>query len=218
MDRFIDRTSAGEILAEKLLSGQLRENTLIAGLVRGGVPVASAVANKLSLPLDIILVRKLGFPQHQELAMGAITADGNYVLNDFVTNSMEVAPETINNVIKEEMLEMKRRFKRYHCEAWQTDVHARPVILVDDGIATGATIQAAVQSMKRQGANPISIAVPVIAESAITSLQPLVKSIYYLHTLEPHSAVSAWYENFSQVTDEQVCALLQQHGLIKDVP
>ncbi|MCP3679820.1 MAG: hypothetical protein GY782_05935 [Gammaproteobacteria bacterium] len=100
MDRFIDRTSAGEALAKQLLLDQPAKNSLIAGLVRGGIPVASAVANELSLPLDIILVRKLGFPQHQELAMGAITADGNYVLNDFVTNSMQVAPEIINNVIK----------------------------------------------------------------------------------------------------------------------
>ncbi len=112
---------------------------------------------------------------------------------------------------------MKRRAKRYHCEAWQTDVHARPVILVDDGIATGATMQAAVQSMKRQGADPISIAVPVIAESAITLLKPLVANIYYLHTLEPYNSVGAWYENFAQVNDEQVCELLQQHGLIKNV-
>ncbi|MCP4475252.1 MAG: phosphoribosyltransferase [Gammaproteobacteria bacterium] len=217
MDRFIDRTSAGEALAKQLLLDQPAKNSLIAGLVRGGIPVASAVANELSLPLDIILVRKLGFPQHQELAMGAITADGNYVLNDFVTNSMQVAPEIINNVIKQEMVEMKRRAKRYHCEAWQTDVHARPVILVDDGIATGATMQAAVQSMKRQGADPISIAVPVIAESAITLLKPLVANIYYLHTLEPYNSVGAWYENFAQVNDEQVCELLQQHGLIKNV-
>jgi len=208
--RFLDRTEAGQLLATKLTAYANRPDVLILALPRGGVPVAFEVARALHAPLDVIIVRKLGVPGEEELAMGAIASGGVRVLNDDVVQMLAIPEEVINKVSTQEQHEVERRERLYRGDRPVYDVHGRTVILVDDGIATGATMRAAVAAVRHQHPARIIIAVPVAASVTCEEFEAEVDELVCVSRPEVFFAVSYWYEHFSQTTDEEVHDLLQQ--------
>lgn len=202
-----DRQEAGQLLANKLIEYTNASNSLILALPRGGVPVAYEIAFKLHLPLDVCLVRKLGVPQRPELAMGAIAADQIIVINESVVESLEIPEETIFQVIQKEQQELKRREQLYRNNRPYPKIKDQIIILVDDGVATGATLQAAITTLKQHKPKAIIVAVPITSEEAILTLQSEVDFIY-LYSPQPLQSISIWYENFEQTTDQEVCNLL----------
>ncbi|MGK7887269.1 MAG: phosphoribosyltransferase [Crocosphaera sp.] len=206
--RFHNRTQAGQQLAEKLQPYQNQDNTVVLALPRGGVPVAYGIAKKLHLPLDICLVRKLGIPEHPELAMGAISLGGVKILNIDVIEWRKISPQIIEEVTQKEQLELQRREKVYRGEQPFPKIYNQTVILVDDGIATGATIKAAIAIIKKQQAKNIIVAVPVAPPSICQELSHEVDQLICLKTPENLHSISLWYDDFSQTTDEEVCSLL----------
>lgn len=212
-NKFRDRTQAGQILAQKVQ--QYIENShinhqdiLVLALPRGGVPVAFPVAKTLNVPLDICIVRKLGVPGHEELAMGAIAAHGVIILNHDVIQSLAISQETINLVATQELQELSRRNHAYRGEKLPINVHQKTVILIDDGIATGSTIRAAITILKQQKPDQIIIATPVAPPDVCQQLQLEVDDVICLQTPEPMSAIGLWYDDFTQTTDDQVRELL----------
>lgn len=208
--RFLDRTEAGQLLATKLTAYANRPDVLILALPRGGVPVAFEVARALHAPLDVIIVRKLGVPGEEELAMGAIASGGVRVLNDDVVQMLAIPEEVINKVSIHEQHEVERRERLYRGDRPAYDVHGRTVILVDDGIATGATMRAAVAAVRHQHPARIIIAVPVAASVTCEEFVAEVDELVCVSRPEVFFAVSYWYEHFSQTTDEEVHDLLLQ--------
>src|SRR5579875_2593723 len=205
---FRDRTEAGQILADKLASYAHRPDVLVLALPRGGVPVGYEVAQALHVPLDVFLVRKLGLPGQEELAMGAIASGGIRVLNEEVIDKLNVPEEIIDAVAAEEQQELSRREHDYRAGRPPPDVRGRTVILVDDGLATGSTMRAAVAALRQQGPARIVVAVPVGAPETCTQLRREADEVVCAETPEPFYAVGAWYEDFSQTTDEEVRDLL----------
>jgi putative phosphoribosyl transferase len=212
MFRFKDRVQAGRYLADKLLTYANAPDALVLGLPRGGVVVAYEVANKLRIPLDVFLVRKLGVPGYEELAMGAIASGGTRVMNEDVLQQIRITDSTIEAVARREELELKRREVAYRGDRPPLDVHGLTVILVDDGLATGATMRAAVAALRKQKPNQIIIAVPTASPDVCDEFRTQVDSIVCGMTPTPFYAVGAWYENFSQTTDEEVRELLRTTG------
>jgi putative phosphoribosyl transferase len=212
--RFRDRMEAGQLLATKLTAYAHRPDVLVLALLRGGVPVAFEVARALHAPLDVIIVRKLGVPGEEELAMGAIASGGVRVLNDDIVQRLAIPQEVINKVAAHEQRELERRERLYRGYRPAYDVHGRTVILVDDGIATGATMRAAVAAVRQLHAARIIIAVPVAASATCEEFAAEVDELVCVIRPEVFFAVGFWYENFSQTTDEEVCDLLEQavHG------
>jgi putative phosphoribosyl transferase len=214
---FRDRTEAGRILADKLAAYADRADVLVLALPRGGVPVAWEVAQALHAPLDVFLVRKLGLPGQEELAMGAIASGGTRVLNEDVVSKLNVPEEVIDAVAAEEQQELNRREHDYRDGRPPPDVRGRIVILVDDGLATGSTMRAAVAALRRQGPARIVVAVPVGAAETCAELQHEADEAICVQTPQPFYAVGAWYDNFSQTTDEEVRDLLarvaEEHGM-----
>lgn len=215
--KFTDRNQAGQILAQELQryiqqANIKHQDLLILALPRGGVPVAFPVAKTLNVPLDICIVRKLGVPSHKELAMGAIAAHGVIILNYDVIESLGINQETINLVAKKELQELARRDHAYRGERPPINVHHKTVILVDDGIATGSTIRAAIAILKQQQPDKIIIAIPVAPADVCDQLRLEVDEVICLQTPEPMSAIGLWYDNFSQTTDEEVRELLIGDG------
>ncbi len=209
-DLFRDRTEAGQLLARKLTRYANRKDVLVLGLPRGGVPVAFEVAGALDVPLDVFVVRKLGVPGRRELAMGAIATGGVRVLNEEVVESLGISQLTIDAVAAEEQKELARRELAYRGhEAWPK-VQARIIILVDDGIATGSTMAAAIQALKKQHPARLVMAVPTAARDSFEKLKGQVDEAIALMAPEDFYAVGQWYENFSQTTDEQVTDLLEE--------
>ncbi|ACB50204.1 unknown [Crocosphaera subtropica ATCC 51142] len=206
--RFHNRTEAGQQLAEKLKSYKNQENGVVLALPRGGVPVAYEVAKKLNLPLDICLVRKLGVPNHRELAMGAIALGGVRILNTDVINWSNISPQMIEEVTRTEQQELHRREQVYRGDQPFPKIYNQTVILVDDGIATGSTIKAAIAIMKKQQAKKIIIAVPVAPPSVCQELRQEVDELVCLTMPEHMNSISLWYDDFSQTTDQEVCSLL----------
>ena len=208
---FQDRTEAGRLLGESLRQryGQ-REDALVLGLPRGGVPVAYQVASAIGAPLDVFIVRKLGVPGHEELAMGAIASGGVHVLNDDVLHYMPMSSKTIDSVAAREQRELERRETSYRGSKPPHDVAGRTVFVVDDGLATGSTMRAAVRALRQMNAHEVIVAVPVAAEETCDSLQREADDIICLRTPSPFQAVGLWYEDFSQTTDEEVHALLER--------
>jgi predicted phosphoribosyltransferase len=206
---FRDRSDAGKQLAKKVMAYADRRDVIVLALPRGGVPVGYEVARALHAPLDVFLVRKLGVPGHEELAMGAIASGGVRVLNHEVLRQLEISPEAIESVSAEQMEELERRARAYRDDRPRPDVHGRTVILVDDGLATGSTMRAAVAALRQQGPVRIVVAVPVGAMETCADLADEADEVISGHTPEPFYAVGLWYENFSQTTDEEVHALLQ---------
>lgn len=203
-----NRAEAGQLLAAKLVSCANRSDVLVLALPRGGVPVAFEIAQKLNLPLDVCLVRKLGVPGQEELAMGAIATGGVRAINEDIVKSLHLSPEAIARVAEREKRELARRERAYRGERPPPTIHDRTIILVDDGIATGATIKAAIATLRQQHPKGIIVAVPVAPPAACQELPVEADRVVCL--LEPESlhSISLWYENFSQTTDEEVCTLL----------
>ncbi|MBE9067231.1 phosphoribosyltransferase [Leptolyngbya cf. ectocarpi LEGE 11479] len=206
--RFRDRTHAGRELATQLTAYANRSDVLVLGLPRGGVPVAYEVAKALNLTLDICLVRKLGVPGHKELAMGAIASGGVRVLNYDIISWLAISDKTLEHVAARELRELQRRDRSYRGDRPQPEICDRTILLIDDGLATGATMQAAVAVLQQQRPKEIVAAVPVGPRSRCLALEADVDRIVCLTTPEPFYAIGLWYENFAQTTDEQVRNLL----------
>jgi len=203
-----DRTEAGKRLAERLTDYADRPDVLVLALPRGGVPVAYEVARALQAPLDVFLVRKLGVPGHEELAMGAIATGGVRVLNDDVVDYLSIRGEVIDAVAADELRELERRERAYRGDRPAPDVKGKTVILVDDGLATGSTMRAAAAALRRQRPARIVVAVPVSAPQTCDEYRMGVDEIVCAVTPEPFHAVGQWYADFSQTTDEEVRELL----------
>jgi len=209
--RFTNRVEAGHALgAEVARSLGKRDDAIVLGLPRGGVPVAHAVAEAIHAPLDVFIVRKLGFPGHEELAMGAIASGGVRVLNDDVLDMMPVPQQRIDAVAAREQREVERRKRAYRGNRPPLDVRGKTVIVVDDGLATGSTMRAAVRALKAMEPRAVIVAVPVGAPQTCNGLRGEADDVICLHTPEPFEAVGLWYDDFTQTTDEEVHALLRQ--------
>jgi putative phosphoribosyl transferase len=209
MDRpFRDRREAGRRLAAELADYAGRPDVLVLALPRGGVPVAFEVARALAAPLDVFLVRKLGVPGHEELAMGAIATGGVRLLNEEVVRSLRIPPGVIERVAAIEGEELERRERAYRGNRPAPEVRGRTVILIDDGLATGASMRAAVAALRQQQPAKIVVAVPIAAPSTCEEFRDEVDETVCAVTPEPFYAVGLWYEDFSQTTDEEVHDLL----------
>ena len=207
---FRDRIEAGQRLAQKLHSYANRQDLLILGLPRGGIPVAFEVAMSLNAPLDVLLVRKLGVPGQEECAMGAIASRGIQILNREIIARRQISPAAIASVASREQQELERRESAYRSDCNFIDICDRIVILVDDGMATGATMQAAILAVRQQHPKQIIIAVPVAVPEVCNRLQTKVDKIICLKVPEQFNSVSFWYQNFSQTTDAEVRDLLRR--------
>ena len=208
--QFFNRTEAGQFLAENLNTYTNREDVLVLALPRGGVPVAAEVAKRLNAPLDVFVVRKLGLPGHPELAMGAIASGGVRVFNGEVVNALRIPDEVIDAVSAEELAELQRREKVYRAGLSPLDVEGKTIIVVDDGIATGSTMLAAVSALRQLNAARIIIAAPVVAASTYREMQRQADEVVAVILPERFYAVGQWYEDFSQTSDEEVRELLAQ--------
>jgi len=207
---FRDRIEAGQVLAKSLNQYAGRSDVLVLALPRGGVPIAFEVAQALHVPLDLFLVRKLGVPGHEELAMGAIASGGVRVLNEQVVRSLRATQETIDAVARQEQRELERRERLYRGDRPPPDVRRKTVILIDDGLATGATMRAAVRALRQQDPARIVVAVPVGAAETCSEFADEADETICAKTPEPFYAVGAWYDDFSPTTDEEVRELLQR--------
>jgi putative phosphoribosyl transferase len=207
---FKDRREAGRKLAQKLTVYAGQPDLLTLALPRGGVPVAYEVARALNAPLDIFLVRKLGLPGQEELAIGAIATGGVRVLNRDIIRMLSIPDELINFVARRELQELQRRERLYRGDRPPPDVRDRKIILIDDGLATGASMRAAVVSLRAQHPARILVAVPIAAESVCEAFRTEVDEIICAVTPEPFYGVGRWYEDFSQITDREVRILLEE--------
>jgi putative phosphoribosyl transferase len=208
--RFRDRTDAGRQLAAQLGAYTDRPDVLVLALPRGGIPVGFEVARRLHVPLDAFLVRKLGVPGYEELAMGAIASGGVRVVNEEVVSQLRIPDEVLDQVAVEEERELERRESAYRGDRPAPDVQGRIVILVDDGLATGTTMRAALVALRKQRPARIVIAVPVGAADTCADLRTLADELVCLEEPEPFHAVGIWYGDFAQTTDEEVHDLLQR--------
>jgi len=206
---FQDRADAGRQLAARLPVYANRPDVLVLALPRGGVPVAYEVARTLHAPLDVFLVRKLGVPGQEELAMGAIASGGVLVLNDEVVDALNMPPEIIDIIARTEKQELARRERAYRDDRPPPDVRGKTVILIDDGLATGTTMRAAVAALRKFGPARIVVAVPVGSADTCAELQNAADEVICLATPEPFYAVGLWYGNFTQTTDGEVRELLR---------
>jgi putative phosphoribosyl transferase len=207
---FQDRTEAGQLLARELMAYADQPNVIVLGLPRGGIPVAFEVAQALRAPLDVFVVRKLGTPGQRELAMGAIATGGVRVMNESLVQMLGIPADVIDEISREEEVELKRRELAYRGSLSEPEVHGRTVILIDDGVATGSTMRAAVRALRKQHPARLIIGVPTAARSACRALQPQVDEFVALTMPEPFYAVGAWYRRFDQTSDEQVTDLLKR--------
>jgi len=207
---FNDRAHAGQLLAQELQSFEKQKDTLILALPRGGVPVAFEIAKGLKVPLDVFLVRKLGVPGHKELAMGAIALGGVRVFNEDIIKSMGISDTDIERVTALETQELERRNKRYRGRRSIPKIKGQTILLIDDGIATGATMRAAIKALRVLAPKEIIVAVPVAAISSREEFEGLVEGFYCLETPTPFYAIGAWYRDFEQMEDEEVIELLSR--------
>lgn len=208
MSRFADREAAGRELAAKLEPYANRRDGVVLGLARGGMPVAFEVARTLNLPLDVFLVRKLGVPGHEELAMGAIASCGVRVVNAEIVDRLDLSEADIEAVAAREQHELDRREQSYRDGRASAVVAGRLAILVDDGLATGSSMRAAVQALKQGDAASIVVAVPIAPPETCADLQLEADAVICAQTPEPFRAVGAWYEDFAQTSDDEVRALV----------
>jgi predicted phosphoribosyltransferase len=207
---FRNRTEAGRALGAAVAERYGgRTNTIVLGLPRGGVPVAYAVAAAIGAPLDVFVVRKLGVPGHEELAMGAIASGGARVLNRDVLDYVAVREEVIESVTAREQRELERRERAFRGNKPPLDVKGKTVIVVDDGLATGSTMRAAVGALRQMEPRAIVVAVPVASSSACQDLRSEADDVVCLSTPEPFQAVGLWYDDFDQTTDQEVHNLLR---------
>lgn len=207
---FADRAEAGRMLGEALSVYAGRIDVLVLALPRGGVPVAYEIARMLAVPLDVWLVRKLGAPGQEELAMGAMAGADTLVLNKEIIKLLNIDEASIDAAITRERTELERRNKLYRRGMPAPDIQGKTIILVDDGLATGATMRAAIVSLRDAGAARIVVAVPVGTISACRKIRQEADDLVCLYTPEPFFGVGQWYDNFMQTPDEEVLALLGQ--------
>jgi predicted phosphoribosyltransferase len=206
--RFHDRSDAGRLLAERLSRYGARDDVLVLALPRGGVPVAYEVSRALGAPLDVFVVRKLGVPGHEELAFGAVASGGVRVLNEVVA-ALDLDAESIERIAERELAEVERRERLYRGERPRPDLRGKVVILVDDGLATGASMRAAALAARQLGPKEVVVAVPVAADQTCDEFRADVDEVVCAFTPEPFYALGLWYENFDQTSDEEVRELLR---------
>jgi len=209
MAQFRDRRDAGRKLAQELLHYADRPDVIVLALPRGGVPVAYEVALALHAPLDILIVRKLGLPGHEELAIGAIASGGIRVLNEGIIRALNIPEEVVERVAQREMQELQRREQAYRGNVSTPELRDRTVILIDDGLATGASMRAAVAGVRAQDPERIVVAVPTAAPETCEAFENEVDEIVCAITPEPFLGVGRWYEDFEQTTDEGVRLFLE---------
>jgi putative phosphoribosyl transferase len=214
-DRFRNREEAGRELGRALSSrfGH-RDDTVVLALPRGGVPIGYEVARAIGAPLDVFIVRKLGFPGHEELAMGAIASGGVRVLNDELFRQVPVPMHTVDAVTQREMLELERRERSYRGSRPPLNIRDKTVIVVDDGLATGSTMRAAVRALRQMNPRSIVVAVPVAAKETCDEFRAEADEILCLRTPEPFQAVGLWYDEFDQTSDEEVHELLDRAATV----
>jgi predicted phosphoribosyltransferase len=205
---FRDRFHAGRVLAELLARYAGRPDVVVLALPRGGVPVGAEVARALGAPLDVFLVRKLGVPGREELAMGAVAAGGVLVVNDEVINRLGIPAAVLEEVAAEERQELDRRAEAYRDGRPAPDLRGRTVILADDGLATGSTMRAAIAAVRQLGPAAVVVAVPVGAAETCSEFRGAADHVVCAETPEPFFAVGSWYQDFAQTTDEEVRELL----------
>jgi predicted phosphoribosyltransferase len=207
--RFRNRSEAGRFLARALESYKDRPDVLVLGLPRGGVPVAYEVARALNAPLDVFIVRKLGVPGHEELAMGAIATGGVRTLNETIIEHLHISPAVIEAVTAREEAELRRREGLYRGGRPSPDISNHTIIIVDDGLATGSTMRAAVAALRRRDPSRIIVAVPTAAVDSCEQLRKEADEVICALTPEPFYAVGQSYENFDQTTDDEVTELIR---------
>jgi putative phosphoribosyl transferase len=208
--RFRDRAEAGKQLAQRLVSYAQHPQAIVLGLPRGGVPVAYPISQTLQLPLDICLVHKLGVPGDPEVAMGAIDLQGKRYLNERIVAALQISPASIDRVAEIELKELQRRDLVYRGNRPAIDLRDRIAIVVDDGLATGATMKAAIEVIHHQQPAQIVVAVPIAFRGAVDELLDAIDLFVCLMVPSPFYAIGSWYENFTQTTDEQVIDLLDR--------
>ncbi|HEY5705954.1 MAG TPA: phosphoribosyltransferase [Terrimicrobiaceae bacterium] len=207
---FRDRAEAGRMLARMLRGYSRRADVLVLALPRGGVPVAFEVAESLDVPLDVFVVRKLGLPGDEELAMGAVASGKVRVLNDKVVRAFGISDHVVDEVTEREEIELRRREGVYRGNASAPEVFGKVILLVDDGIATGSTMRAAIAALRRQHPSRIVVAVPVTPPSTRKELQSEADEVVSVMTPEPFYAVGQWYEIFDQTSDKEVRELYER--------
>lgn len=210
MDRYENRRAAGKVLANSLKSYANRNDVIVLGLPRGGVPVAFEVAKALRAPLDVFIVRKLGMPGQPELALGAIAMGDVIIFNDEILHSAEVNSEKLLTIITAEKKELQRRMFRYRESTLFPDLKSKKVILVDDGIATGASMRAAIEALRQLNAAWITVAVPVASRDSIELMATLANECICPLMPESFGAVGEWYQDFTQTEDGEVVSLLEE--------
>jgi putative phosphoribosyl transferase len=208
MKRFRDRVHAGDLLADVLEAHRGIDDGIVLALPRGGVPVAARVAGRLGIPLDVFIVRKLGLPGHSEYAMGAIASGGVIVINEDAVTRLGISQEAIDAVAERELRELERREELYRGDRPPFDLQSRDVVLVDDGVATGASMHAAIEAVKAYEPRSVVVAVPVAPVSAREEFERLVDAFIALSTPVPFHAVGLWYDDFTQTTDDEVRSLM----------
>ena len=209
---FADRRQAGAALAERLAEFAHRDDVVVLALPRGGVPVGYEVATALGVPLDVFTVRKLGVPGHAELAMGAIASGGVQVLNDEVIQWLRPSPDVVDAVARREMIELDRRERLYRGSRALLPLEGRTVLLVDDGLATGSTMRAAVEAVRKHHAGRVVVAAPVGARDTCDAMRQVADDVVCVVSPERFNAVGAWYVDFSETSDDEVRRLLQTWG------
>ncbi|HEY4817730.1 MAG TPA: phosphoribosyltransferase [Candidatus Acidoferrum sp.] len=207
---FRDRTEAGRLLAETLREFANRDDVVVLALPRGGVPVGFEVAKALNAPLDVFVVRKLGLPRQEELAMGAIASGGARVLNRELIRALGIPDEVVEQVTQEEQRELERREREYRDGRPPVDVHGKTAILIDDGLATGSSMRVAVLALKQKQPAQIVVAVPVAPRDSCAELESVADKVICAVTPEPFWGVGQWYADFSQTSDEEVRDLLRR--------
>jgi len=205
---FKNRAHAGQELAKALFKYKNQKDTFLLALPRGGVPVGFEISKQLNLPLDVLLVRKLGVPGHKELAMGAIAENGTLYINQDTVKMLNIPTTAIQSIISIETKELKRRSQLYRRSRPPFNLKGKAVIVVDDGLATGATMHAAVNALKQAKVKQLVVAVPVGASSTCKELNKIVDEVICLYTPEPFYGVGNWYQDFSQTSDQEVQELL----------
>lgn len=208
--RYRNRKDAGEFLAGKLMVYANRPEVLVLALPRGGVPVAFEVARLLKVPLDVFIVRKLGLPGHEEFAMGAIASGGIRILNSDVVRTLRIPDDVIESVTAHELVELERRERIYRGNSFQHCIQGQTIILVDDGLATGSTMLAALSALRQQDPARVIVAVPVGAPDTCKKIRDVADEIICGQMPDPFYAVGFWYDDFTQTTDNEVIALLKK--------
>ncbi len=208
MKRFFDRFEAGQMLAEECQSSANQQDTLVLALPRGGVPVAYSLAKKLNLPMDIFVVRKLSLPDSEAVTFGAIATGNTRVFNENILNQYYIAQDEIDQIIEKEKKVLERRQKAYRGLRPPQQIRNKKIILVDDGISTGATVRAAVKALRWQRASKIILAVPAINTSAYLKVRPLVDDLVCIYKPDNVNHIGEWYEHFDKVSDEEVYTLV----------